>query len=65
MIKYAEYKNYQKPTRLCPYDDDTQRSETKEIMEQIQKLNKNAKKNIFRSTGRIFDEYLPFFEVKK
>lgn len=56
---YALKRNWPKEIKVCPYDNETGRSVMKNFVEEISKLHKNARKNMFRSMNNPYPEYLP------
>lgn len=56
--KYAAALNYQQQLKDCPYTN-TKRESIRELIKTMEEMNKAAVKNIFRSPGKIFTEYLP------
>ncbi len=59
LTDYATLRGFGKQEKSCPYDDTTSRESVKELIRHLDKLNRNARRNIFRSMDNIFDEYLP------
>jgi len=59
MLEIALEREYPKLKDQCPYGDDTKRSEVKSLISSMGNMNKHARKNVFRSMGNIFPEYLP------
>lgn len=60
LIKYAEIKNYNNiEKKVCPHSQESSRKTVKEIVQIFQSVNKDAKKNIFRSMNKILPNYLP------
>ena len=57
-LKYACALNYQQQLKDCPYTN-TKRESVRSIIDTMEKMNKTAVKNIFRSPKKIFSEYLP------
>jgi tRNA 2-thiocytidine biosynthesis protein TtcA len=57
--EYAEMRGLVKEKQKCPFDTNTQRNEAGIILDQIAKLNKHARKNMFRAMNNIYPEYLP------
>ena len=60
---YATLRSFKKQEKSCPYDDTTRRESIKEIIRQMDRLNRNARRNIFQSMDNIYEEYLP--DIKK
>jgi tRNA(Ile)-lysidine synthase TilS/MesJ len=56
---YATLRTFEKQEKSCPYDNTTKRESIKELIREMDKLNRNARRNIFRSMDNIFEEYLP------
>ena len=56
---YALKRNWPKEIKVCPYDDETGRSVMKNFVNEMSKLHKNARKNMFRSMDNPYPEYLP------
>jgi tRNA(Ile)-lysidine synthetase-like protein len=59
LITYAKIKNYTVTQKLCPHDKNTKRKAVRGLLDTIYEMAPNAQKNIFRSTSKIFEEYLP------
>lgn len=60
---YATLRSFKKQEKSCPYDDTTRRESIKEIIRHMDRLNRNARRNIFNAMDNIYEEYLP--EIKK
>lgn len=60
---YATLRSFKKQEKSCPYDDTTRRESIKEIIRQLDRLNRNARRNIFNAMDNIYEEYLP--DIKK
>lgn len=56
--RYSNIKDYPQELKRCPYGDKTNRNAVKEIINNMEKLDKNAKNNIFSSMSHIHEEYL-------
>jgi len=56
--RYAEIREYPEEVKRCPYGDDTKRNAVKDLIDQMEKLDKNARYNIFSSMSHIHEEYL-------
>lgn len=59
LICYAELRGFKEHEKSCPYEDLTRRNDVKNLLESIDKLNKDARKNLFRAMDRIHMDYLP------
>jgi len=57
--EFANIKNFPKQTKSCPFEDVTNRTTARNIIEQLKSINPKANKNIFRSMGNIDLDYLP------
>jgi tRNA 2-thiocytidine biosynthesis protein TtcA len=60
---YATLRSFKKQEKSCPYDDATRRESIKEIIRQLDRLNRNARRNIFNAMDNIYEDYLP--DIKK
>lgn len=59
MLHIAFIKGYPRLKRECPYNDATRRNSIRNLVDGIESLNMLARKNLFRSMGKINFEYLP------
>ena len=59
LIRYAAMRNYQKQTKLCPFEHVSAREKTKDLLTQIKQLNPEAIDSIFGAMTNIKPEYLP------
>ncbi len=59
MIKYAKIKEFVSLKKECPYEDHTYRNHARQWINQFEKLNTQARINLFRSMSNIDEEYLP------
>ncbi len=59
MVKYAKIKKFVSLKKECPYEDHTIRQSTRQIILQFEKLNPQARINLFKSMSNINEEYLP------
>ena len=57
--KYAEMREYQKQTKLCPFEHVSSREKVKDLLEQIKQLNPEAIDSICGAMTNIKTEYLP------
>lgn len=55
----AKVRQYPKLKGECPYGDETRRYDVRNLVTSMVQMNKHARKNLFRSMGNIFSEYLP------
>ncbi len=56
---YASLREFKEHEKSCPYEDSTKRNEMENLLKLLEKLNKDARKNLFRSMNNIYQEYLP------
>ncbi len=57
--EYAEMKNYPTQLKLCPHGDATRRADAKRLLIEMEKIDKNARQNIFSSMSNVQSKYLP------
>jgi uncharacterized protein (TIGR00269 family) len=62
---YATLRSFKKQEKSCPYDDTTRRESIKELIRQMDRINRNARRNIFNAMDRIYEEYLPDIRKQK
>jgi len=59
IIRYAQLREYQKQTKLCPFEHVSSREKVKDLLEQIKALNPEAMDSIYGALTNIKTEYLP------
>ncbi len=59
IIKYADLKDFNKQVQTCKYESKSRRSTIKNIIKELENVNKDVVRNIFRSMNKILPEYLP------
>lgn len=59
IITYAAMRNYQKQTKLCPFEHVSSREKVKHLLTQIKALNPEAIDSLFGAMTNIKTEYLP------
>lgn len=59
LARYAQLQNYQKQTKLCPFEHESTRARFKEIVQQFKSLNPNALDSIWGAMTNIKKDYLP------
>lgn len=59
MNRYAEIKQFTSLKKECPYEDHTLRTSAREWINQFEKLNPQARINLFKSMSNIDRDYLP------
>lgn len=64
LIEFARIMEYPIQKKECPYGDDTKRNAVKNIIDEMEKLNKYARNSIFKAMSNPHAEYL-FPEPKK
>ncbi|MDR2010515.1 MAG: tRNA 2-thiocytidine(32) synthetase TtcA [Bacteroidales bacterium] len=57
--KFAVTMGFPSEKEVCPYEDKTKRTQAGEIIREMEKRFKPARKSIFKSMQKIFVEYLP------
>jgi tRNA 2-thiocytidine biosynthesis protein TtcA len=56
---YATLRGFRKQEKTCPYDGSTKREEIRKLILEMDRLNRNARRNIFNALNNIYGEYLP------
>jgi len=56
---YATLRTFRKQEKSCPYDGSTRREEIKELIRQMDRMSRDARRNIFKAMDNIYGEYLP------
>ncbi len=56
---YATLRSFRKQEKSCPYQGTTKREEIKDLIRQMDKLSRDARRNIFNAMENICEEYLP------
>lgn len=56
--KYAYAKKFPGETRKCSHEKDTHRDIIRQIINQMGKINRDARENIYRSMQNIFNDYI-------
>lgn len=59
LMNYASLRGFKEHEKSCPYEDLTRRNDMKHLLVYIEKLNKDARKNLFRAMDKIHPDYLP------
>lgn len=59
MKRYAQAREFPSELRKCLYENDTHRTEVKELIRKMEKINRDARQNLYRSTQNIMHEYIP------
>lgn len=57
--KMALLHDYQKQEKNCPYEEDSHRSEMKELLTRLKEMNPNAANSMWNAMSNIQEEYLP------
>lgn len=56
--KYSMLKGLPAEKELCQYNKDTHRTTVRELIQHMEKINRDARENIYRSMQNIFDDYI-------
>ena len=56
---YATLSEFKKQEKSCPYEGSTKREEMKVLIKQMDRLSRDARRNIFNAMDNIYEEYLP------
>lgn len=59
IARYATIQKMPEMEKNCPHENDTRRADVKKLVKNIKNLNARGDLNIFRSMGKIFEDYLP------
>jgi tRNA(Ile)-lysidine synthase TilS/MesJ len=59
LIRYAELRHYAKQQKLCPFEHVSARTQAKNLLEQMQRLNPNALDTLYNAMSNIKTTYLP------
>lgn len=59
IVEYAKLRNYPPQVKKCPHGDDTRRADAKRLIVEMEKIDKNARQNIYSAMSNIHSEYLP------
>lgn len=57
--RYAEFRNFKKQKKNCPYEQATQRETVGRLIQQMEKLSPHVRSNLFAAMKNIQTEYLP------
>ena len=60
LTEYAEMNNLVKVEKSCPHENLTRRKNIAQLIKEVEKLHGKGPYNMFKSMGKIFEEYLPF-----
>ena len=55
---YAAAKEFPTEVKRCQYEHDTHRTDVRELIEAMERINRDARKNIYRSTQNFLAEYV-------
>ena len=56
---YATLRHFREHEKSCLYENSTKRNDMKDLLKLLEKLNKDARKNLFRAMDNIYPDYLP------
>jgi len=59
IIEYAALKGFPRQMKICPHGNDTRRAEAKKLLVQMEKVERNARRNIYSAMSNIHCGYLP------
>ena len=59
ILRYAELREYQKQTKLCPFEHVSSRKKVKDLLKQLKALNPEAIDSIYGAMTNIKTDYLP------
>lgn len=59
MKKYALAREFPTELKKCKYENETHRTAVKELIRDMEKINRDARENLYRSTQNILHEYIP------
>lgn len=57
--EYARLKGYPQQVKLCPHGDDTRRADAKRLLSEMEKIDRNSRRNIYSAMSNIHHDYLP------
>lgn len=60
LYRYSTIRNFRVEKTSCPFGNSSRRFAVKQVLLNLENLNKKAKINMFRSMGKICNEYLPY-----
>jgi tRNA 2-thiocytidine biosynthesis protein TtcA len=58
LVKYSEQLGFPNELSLCPHEDKTNRERVRELIKGMEKLNRGARENVFRSMANICHDYI-------
>jgi tRNA(Ile)-lysidine synthase TilS/MesJ len=56
--KYSQVKGFPPEVQRCQHENDTHRDAMRELIRLMERLNRDARENIYRSMGNIYGEYI-------
>ena len=59
IIAYAQMRGYEKQSKLCPFEHESAREKTKDLLAQMKALNPEALSTLYNAMTNIKPEYLP------
>lgn len=59
ILRYSELREYRHVPKLCPFEKESTRSNMKQIVQQLEQINPNAKDSIWSAMTNIQQAYLP------
>ncbi len=64
ILDFAKIQGFPTEKETCPWDDKTKRNQAGEIIQEMEKRFKPARKSLFKSMSKIYTEYLPVEDGK-
>ena len=59
LIRYAQLRAYEKQQKLCPFEHVSARTQAKELLQTMQRLNPEVLSTLYNAMTNIKPEYLP------
>ena len=59
LINFAALMAYEKLKKDCPFENDSQRKQIKNLIKELEKLHSHAQSNLYKSMSNVQTEYLP------
>ncbi len=63
-IKYSKLKNFNREIKKCPHADNSKRELVRHFIKELEKVNKDVRKNLYKSMNKIIPQYLPEPKIK-
>jgi tRNA(Ile)-lysidine synthase TilS/MesJ len=59
IARYAELSGYEKQLKACPFEKESNRTQMKHLVSQLEQLNPNVRDSIWGAMENIKSDYLP------